>query len=230
MNRMLAIETSSEACSLALSVDGEVRTREYHEPRRHAELLLPAVRELLAEGGLELSGLDAIAFGCGPGSFTSLRIGIGAVQGLAWGAELGVVPISSLAALAQGAADREHAAAGTPILAAVDARMSEVFHGAFAVGASGLVEAQSEEQVSPPGAVEVSSAAQMIGAGNGFERYPELGRIGETFASVHADLWPSAVQVIALARAWLESEDPLPAHAAQPVYVRNHVADKPAAH
>jgi len=110
--RILAIETSAEACSVALAVDDEIEERFELAPMRHAELLLPFVRELLSRAEQPLAGLDAIAFGRGPGSFTSLRIGIGVVQGLAWGADIPVVPVSSLASAAQDAAERAEARAG----------------------------------------------------------------------------------------------------------------------
>ena len=100
-SRLLALETSSEACSIALQWDGVVYSRHEQAQLQHAELLLPWVRELLEEAGATLAELDAITFGRGPGSFTSLRIGIGAVQGLVWGAGLPVIPLSSLAAAAQ---------------------------------------------------------------------------------------------------------------------------------
>ena len=227
MSRLLAIETSSEACSLALSIDGELNLREYHEPRRHAELLLPAVQALLAESGMSLKQLDAIAFGRGPGSFTSLRIGIGAVQGLAWGAELGVVPVSSLAALAQGVTDRHGAGPGTTVITAMDARMGEVFHAHYLVSQAGLVVLQGDEQVANPAAVEIPPVASRIGAGNGFERYAELKRISASLNAVFADLWPSAAGVARLALDWLERKAPLPPHMAQPVYIRDEVAKKP---
>lgn len=228
MSRLLAIETSSEACSVALKVGEDLRIREFDEPRRHAELLLPAVRELLAEAGVELADLDAIAFGRGPGSFTSLRIGIGVVQGLAWGAEVGVVPVPSLAALALGAARRHGGERPATVITAMDARMGEVFHARYRVDEGDVVSLCDEEAVSVPADVELQPAAELIGAGSGFARYAELARRAGALAAVYADLWPSAVEVVALATEWLKSNEPLPAHRAQPVYIRDHVAEKPA--
>jgi len=130
MTKLLAVETSTEICSVALYSDGDCS--EYYEnaPMRHAELLLPAVQTLLDGAGLPLAGLDAIAFGRGPGSFTSLRIGIGVVQGLAWGAGLPVIPVSSLAAVAQAAIAVTTAEIST-ICVAMDARMQEVYTANF---------------------------------------------------------------------------------------------------
>ena len=93
--KLLAIETATETVSVALELNGEVHERYLHAPRQHAELLLPWVEELLAEAGVGFSVLDAIAFSRGPGSFTSLRIGIGVVQGLAWASDCPVIPVSS---------------------------------------------------------------------------------------------------------------------------------------
>ena len=101
---LLAIETATETCSVALAVNGEVMELYEHAPRQHAELLLPWVQQLLAEAELGFTSLNGIAFSRGPGSFTSLRIGIGVVQGLAWASGRGVIPVSSLAATAQTAA------------------------------------------------------------------------------------------------------------------------------
>ena len=226
MNKLLAIETSSEACSVALAVGDEVLSRDFVEPRRHAELLLPTVQELMAEGEMTLADLDAIAFGRGPGSFTSLRIGIGVVQGLAWGAELGVVPVSSLAALAQGAASSQDLQAGISIVAAMDARMGEVFAARFEVGNDGLVKLVGEEQVCPPGELMWPVDAPRVAVGNGFSRYEELEERTDRFEAVYTDLWPSAASLVTLARAWLENNAPLPAHQAQPLYVRDNVARK----
>ncbi|UCE90616.1 MAG: tRNA (adenosine(37)-N6)-threonylcarbamoyltransferase complex dimerization subunit type 1 TsaB, partial [Pseudomonadota bacterium] len=126
--KLLAIETATEACSVALAVDGDVRDRFEIAPRGHAGLVLPMAKALLAEAGLGLRELDALVFGRGPGAFTGLRIAAGVVQGLAYGAELPVVPVSSLATLAQGVSAQTGA---SDVLAVFDARMGEVYWGAF---------------------------------------------------------------------------------------------------
>jgi tRNA threonylcarbamoyladenosine biosynthesis protein TsaB len=225
MTRLLAIETSSEACSLALSVDGRLSEAHEHAPMRHAELLLPGVERLLAEAGLELSALDAIAFGRGPGSFTSLRLGIGVVQGLAWAAGLPVVPVSSLAAVAQEACERAPAASGR-IRVAVDARMQEVFTAEFEPGPGGLVRPCGEEIVCAPSAL-LPVAPPAIAAGNGFARFAELEPLCRSAAACFPDLWPRAAMILRLAEGWLATHAPLPAALAQPVYIRNDIAVKP---
>jgi len=226
MTNLLAIDTSSEACSVALNIGGEVRERHEHAPVRHAELLLPAIRGLLAEAGISLSALDAIAFGRGPGSFTSLRIGIGVVQGLARAAGLPVVPQSSRAAVAQSAAGRSGPAAGR-IHVAVDARMQEVFSAVFALGRNGLVRPVGEEQVGPPAAILDAMEPPYVAAGNGFARFAELQPAVQAAVASFPELAPSAAMIARLALDWLEHNEPLPAAMAQPVYVRNKVAEKP---
>jgi tRNA threonylcarbamoyladenosine biosynthesis protein TsaB len=229
VTQLLAIETSSEACSVALSWSGEVRQWQQHAPLRHAELLLPAVRALLGEAGVSLGSLDALVFGRGPGSFTSLRIGIGVVQGLAWGAELPVVPVSSLAAVAQQLVWNCSVPLQFPanILVALDARMNEVFHCTYGVDELGRLQELAPEAVSPASAVNAGQPGLTTAAGNGFERYPELALLGRSLCRVHAGLVPTAAALLPLAEQWLRSHQALPAAQAQPVYVRNHVADKP---
>lgn len=227
VTKLLAIETSSEACSVACSVNGQSSERVYHEPRRHAELLLPAIRELLSEHGIALSELDAVAFGRGPGSFTSLRIGIGVVQGLAWGAGLGVVPVSSLAALAQGLVTLHDISPGTSVVVAMDARMDEVFHARYRVGESGLVELAGKEQVAPPSSVQFPGDEPYVYAGTGFGRYPEL-QASNPGMKVYEDQWPQAASVLKLGEDWLSDNEALPAHRAQPLYIRDDVAKKSA--
>ena len=228
MNNLLSIETSSESCSVALSTLENTWEKFENAPRRHAELILPMVRSLLAEAELSLDQLDGIAFGRGPGSFTSLRIGIGVVQGLAWGVDLPVVPVSSLAAVAQAAIER-----GTPpgvcrVCVAMDARMQEVYTSNFAVDVDGFVIPSGEEKVCPPGEVRPEGTAGVCAAGSGFEVYPELEKLAGELGLYIRDCWPRAGAISRLAVRWLEHNKPLPAAQAQPVYIRNQVATKPA--
>lgn len=225
MTKLLAVETSAEACSVCLNCEGEISVFFEHAPMRHAELLLPAVQSLLDQAGLPLADLDAIAFGRGPGGFTSLRIGIGVIQGLAWGAGLPVVPVSSLAAVAQDAFELTEGSAQS-VCVAMDARMNEVYTGSFHCTAGEVVEADGEERVCPPGEIAAPAPGSFIAAGNGFDRFDELQSLGQKAIACHAGIWPRAEVVARLALKWMESHEPLAAGLAQPVYVRNQVATK----
>jgi tRNA threonylcarbamoyladenosine biosynthesis protein TsaB len=224
----LSIETSAESCSVALSILDNTREKFEHAPRRHAELILPMVSSLLAEAELALGQLDGIAFGRGPGSFTSLRIGIGVVQGLAWGVDLPVVPVSSLAAVAQAALERCPSPGLSRVCVAMDARMQEVYTANFEVDVDGFVIPSGQERVCPPGEVGPEETARVCAAGNGFEVYPELEKLAGELGLCIPDCWPRASAISRLAARWLENNKPLPAAQAQPVYIRNQVAIKPA--
>jgi tRNA threonylcarbamoyladenosine biosynthesis protein TsaB len=226
VTKILSIETSSESCSVALSFEGDIRERFEQAPMRHAELVLPMVEDLLTEAGISLRQLDAIAFGRGPGSFTGLRIGIGVVQGLAWGARRPVVPISSLAAVAQTFFDRHQPGSLKRVCVAMDARMQEVYTAQFALAADGLVESASEERVCTPESIEFADSEPVGAAGNGFARYDSLARSGAMLAWCVPDCWPHAAAISRLAARWLQSNAPLPAHEAQPVYIRDKIAEK----
>ena len=147
--KILALDTATEACSVALGVGDRVLERYVELERGHAEQLLPMVDELLAEGGVALGALDAIAFGRGPGGFTGVRLAASVAQGLAFGAGIGVVPVSDLAAVAQRAVGL--VAGVRRVLAVNDARMREVYWAEFAV--HGLVTPGGIERVSPAAAV-----------------------------------------------------------------------------
>jgi len=219
---LLAIETATETVSVALAVDGEVLERYRHAPRQHAELLLPWVEELLAETGLGFKSLDAIAFSRGPGSFTSLRIGIGVVQGLAWASDLPVIPVSSLAATAQ-TAYREGIDSA---LVALDARMNEVFTGVFEANSNGIMMPVGMERVCRPEDVQPPLNSATHGIGIGFDRYAALDELSARLLSIRPDIWPKASSVLELAIEWLRTNKALPAEQAQPVYLRDNVAKK----
>ena len=219
---LLAIETATETCSVALAVNGEVLERYQHAPRRHAELLLPWVESVLAEADIGFTSLDAIAFSCGPGSFTSLRIGIGVVQGLAWASDRPVIPVSSLATTAQCVVSEGVDSA----LVALDARMNEVFTGTFEVNANGIMMPVGAERVCSPDDIQPPVNPETHGIGIGFDRYPDLLKLSESLAGVNPHIWPKASSVLTLAQEWLRTSEALPAEQAQPVYLRDNVAKK----
>lgn len=217
--KILAIDTATERCSVALRADERCVERAIDTARGHGDLVLPMVEEVLRESGLALRELDGIAYGRGPGAFTGVRIAIGVVQGLAYGAERPTVGISNLAAVAQQVAhqvsDREDR-----ILVCMDARMAEVYWGLFAVGGEGLVKPVGDEHVGSPDAVSVRQAAVL--AGTGFKAYPELRkRFAE--GSVRDQVLPHAREIAQLAELELRGGRGQPAAHAQPVYLRDRV-------
>ena len=149
MSTLLALDTATEACSVALLHDGKVTSHYEVIPRLHAQRLLPMVQDILGEAGIALSAVDAIAFGRGPGAFTGVRIAIGVVQGLAFALQKPVLPISDLAVLAQ-RAHREHGAA--QVAAAIDARMDEVYWGCYREEAGEMLLQGAEAVLAPEAA------------------------------------------------------------------------------
>jgi tRNA threonylcarbamoyladenosine biosynthesis protein TsaB len=224
--RVLALDTSTECCSVALLLDGRMRLRAEITERSHADLVLPMVDEVLTEAGCALRDLDGVAFGRGPGAFTGLRIAAGVAQGLAFGAGLEVAPVSSLAAVAS-------QVAGTPgevVLACNDARMGEVYWGVFLLEADGLVSALATESVSPPILVGEGSPPASHAAGNALHRYPELVvRLAALGLQIRDSLLPRADAVARLGARMLAGGQGLPADQALPVYVRDQVARPPGA-
>jgi len=220
--KILALDTATEACSVALGI-GEQRLERYEElDRGHAERLLPMVDALLAEAGISLSSLDAIAFGRGPGAFTGVRLAASVAQGLAFGAGVGVVPVSDLAAVAQRALAANPAAGH--VLAVNDARMREVYWAVFRAGE--WAEPAGAEQVSPGANVALPEgvAGLWLAAGRGLRASPELAaRCLAAGAELHADLLPRAAEVLQLARPAVAAGQILPPERALPVYVRDRV-------
>jgi len=222
--RVLALDTSTECCSVALLLGGDMRLRAEITERSHADLVLPMVDALLTEAGLVLEDLDGIAFGRGPGAFTGLRIAAGVVQGLAFGAGLGVAPVSSLAAVAAQVA----AAPGEVVLACNDARMGEVYWGVFRRDADGLVSALAPESVSAPDRVGEGAPPAAHAAGNALARHPALAaRLAAQGLQLHEGLLPRADAIARLGARVLAAGQGLPADQALPVYVRDDVARPP---
>jgi tRNA threonylcarbamoyladenosine biosynthesis protein TsaB len=191
--KLLAIDTATESCSAALLIDTSVRSREVEMERGHAERILPMVDQLLAEAGIALNDLDAIAFGRGPGSFTGVRLATTVTQGLAFGAGLGVVPVSDLQAVAQRVLDTDPTA--PRVLVCNDARMSEVYWGCYERGGDGLARPEGEERVSKPTEVKLPPTWTMTivtPAGRGFIAYAEALRVAVPNATPRA-LHPTSV-------------------------------------
>ncbi len=217
---LLAIDTATEQCSVALSYGTHCIMRCVQTPRGHAELVLPMVQDVMAEAGLGFTQLKAIAFGRGPGAFTGVRIAIGVAQGLAFAADLPLLPVSDLAAVAQQAAATVPADA--QILVCMDARMGEVYTGLFIPAVDGMVEPRGTEQVCPPERVAIVAGDLTIGLGTGFRAYPSL-RERYSGITLIDDVLPRATEIARLGiRDW-HSGLAVSAELAAPVYLRDQV-------
>jgi len=224
--KLLAVETATEACSAALYLDGEVIERYQVSPREHAQLILPMIDGLMAEAGLKLSELDALAFGRGPGSFTGVRIATGVIHGIALGGELAVVPVSTLAAVAQDFFARQGEGFDTAFTA-MDARMGEIYFAVYRRDASGFAVLLGEEKVTPADLItfpDLSGAG--IGTGWGVYHDVLLQRLGGRVGLIETDNLPRAGAIARLGARGFELGLAVDVEAAQPVYLRNKVAKK----
>jgi len=220
--KLLAIETATEACSAALLLDGEIRLRYEIKPRGHSELILGMMEDLLAEAGLGLRGLDALAYGRGPGSFTGVRIASSVIQGAAFACDLPVVPVSTLAALAQ----RAFREKGEPnLLPAYDARMGELYWAAYQVGEEDLVSLVVPEEVADAEGVRLPPMGEWYGVGSGWAVQGErlAARLGEDLLGYQARMHCSAREVVQLAAADFQRGLAVAAEEALPVYLRDRV-------
>lgn len=225
--KLLALDTSSEGCSAALLVDGKLSERFEIAPRGHTKLLMPMVRELLAEANVAPGELDTLAFACGPGSFTGIRIATGVAQGLAWGLNVPVVPVSSLATVALGAMETMDVGEQGGVAVAFDARMGELYWGCF-VCHDGLPVLQGEERVCSPSLVTFEGDAQAwSGAGRGWAFQQNMpSEVADQVVAVDDSLIPRAAWVAKLAEIGFRNGQGVPAEQAQPAYIRNEVAWK----
>lgn len=224
--KILAIETATEACSAALLMDGEIIDRFEVAPREHGNLILSMVDELLCEAGVKLQQMDALAFGRGPGSFTGVRMATGVIQGLAFGVDLPVAPVSTLAALAQQALPKPE---GQTLYAALDARMGEVYWCEYK-NVKGVLNTVSNECVISPLKIKVQQEKMAIGIGHGWDTYgnelTQLVNAKELLLLPNA--LPRAREVAQLAVGVIDSGQAVSADNALPVYLRDNVAKKKA--
>lgn len=224
--RILAIDTATEACSVALWNNGEKHALFEICPREHTQRILPMVQQILAESGVSLNQLDALAFGRGPGSFTGVRIGIGIAQGLAMGADLPMIGVSTLATMAQGAFRQMGA---TQVLAAIDARMGEVYWGQYQRQNDGVWVGENTEAVFTPERAQqnvMALAREWASVGTGWGTYPDMAAAtpitlvdGQITLPQAEDMLPLALVDFALGKMTAVEN-------AQPTYLRNEVTWK----
>lgn len=217
---ILAFDTSTEYCSVALWVDGVVTVREVRAGQSHSSLLLPMVDEVLGEAGVALEALDGIAYGSGPGSFTGLRIACGVAQGLALGGDLPVLGVCTLLAVAQGVS-------APRVISCLDARMGEVYHAAYQRDGEAWCEV-CEPGLYAPGAVPLPEGEGWLGCGSGFAAYGDAlaERFGAALAATRPDDYPHAARIAALVAPRFARGEGRDAALAAPLYIRNKVALK----
>jgi tRNA threonylcarbamoyladenosine biosynthesis protein TsaB len=220
--KLLAIDTSTLACSVGACAGARVATRHEERDREHTKLLVPMIRAVLAETGIGTGELDAVVLGNGPGSFIGLRIAASVAEGIAFAAGLGIVPVSSLAALALQAGRP-----GELVAVAQDAHMSEVYLGLYRIGASGLPVAISPERLQAPKVID-ELCASTVAAGAGWLRYPALFEANrEQIARMSDALYPRAEALLRLGAHAFRELGAIAPEAVVPTYLRHEVARRP---
>jgi tRNA threonylcarbamoyladenosine biosynthesis protein TsaB len=220
--KLLAIDTATERCSVAIIEDGKTWSRGAPTARGHADMILSMIDEVLGDAGLTLEQIEGLAFGRGPGSFTGVRIAVSVIQGLALARQLKVAGVSNLAAVAQQAVTTQGLPSGSSVLVCMDARMIEVYWARYRVTANGLVELVGEEQVSPPSLVTVDAASLAVGVGTGWRAYPQLLGSYPTLP-IDDSMLPRALEIAQLGIVEFGANRATTAALAQPVYLRDQV-------
>lgn len=225
--KLLAIETATEACSAAVLIDQDVIEHYQYAPREHNQLILPMMAKVMQEADIKLADLDAIAFGCGPGSFTGVRIATGIAQGVSLGLDLPVIPVSTLAALAHDALTLNEADVA---YSCIDARMNEVYWGVYGRDNAGGVELLVSERVCAAADVPPDTIGKpAVATGSGWETYADIlsGRVGSALKSIMREKYPRAASVARLAARDYRNGRTCPAELAQPTYLRDKVVNLP---
>lgn len=226
--KLLALDTSSIACSVALQLDGTIIERHEEQPREHTRILMPMIQSVFDEAGTTLSELDAIVLGNGPGSFIGMRIGASVAQGLAFGSGLKIVPVSSLAAVAAQVFEEDDAA---EVVVTQDAHMQEVYLGIYRRDADGMPAEVMAEQLHGLGVISQCSESDeksRVAAGFGWQRYPEiLAANTRYFAAVADVLYPTARHLLPLGSAGFAQDRAVDPRDVEPAYLRQKVAEIP---
>jgi len=219
---ILALDTSTEHCSVALWQDGAVIERAVSAGQSHSEMLIGMADAVLAEGGKQLAGLDGIAYGQGPGSFTGLRIACAVAQGLAFPADIPLAGIGTLHAMAL-------ACDAPRVVCCLDARMQEIYHAAFMRNGDVYVEVSAPRVCTPAAAPELPGQG-WTGCGSGFAAYRNVLQqgYGAALAQVMDDVYPHARDIARLAAPVFAAGQGVRAEEAAPLYIRDKVALKTA--
>jgi len=220
MTTILALDTSTDFCSIALWQDGILCDRHEHKPRQHTRELLPMVDDILKRAQMTLRDIDAIAFGAGPGSFTGLRICLGFAQGLAYSVDVPLIPVSTLKAMALRAI-KEHGAGDITVIQ--DARMNELYVGRYQGSTASDLVAIEADALSKPEDFSVDSHALILGTG--FNLLDETAR-DSLNSGYRGEIEPRAIEIAELALLDFKQNNVVPAHLAEPVYLRNEVSWK----
>lgn len=220
--RILALDTSTEACSVALKSGDEISERFEVMPRQHALKLLPMIETLLNESDLSITQLDYLTFACGPGSFTGIRIAAGVVQGLAYAADLPVVQVSTLAALAQGVVRKRTCTGVVPVL---DAFMGEVYWAQFRATDGVVQRVEPDTLISPeqmaPKFLAVDEPGNWVGAGPGWRlRSKFSSEVQKFFQTIDEEFLPHAKDLLPLAASKFAQGGQVSAELALPTYLR----------
>ena len=222
--KLLAIDTATEACSAALYIDGHITEHYELAPREHTKLLLPMIDSLMTEANIDAQDLDALAFGRGPGSFTGVRIATGVIQGIAFAADLPVVPVSTLAAIAQDCIEKTE---NDCVFTAVDARMDEIYWAVYLRNSENFAELSGQESV---GAVANIDCLELkgFGIGSGWKIHEAklTTHLTDFVTGYDANYLPKASVIARLGIHGFKNNQAVPVEQAMPVYLRDKVAKK----
>lgn len=223
--KILAIDSATDACSVALLTENKIIETFQMAPQQHGSLLLPMIQELLTQAKLSLSSLQALAFSCGPGSFTGIRIAAGIIQGLAMSADLPVILISTLQIMAQGAFREKNI---PRVIVSLDARMNEIYWGVYQLDTNQIMQAIIPDNLYHPAEVPLPPENNWLGVGNGWKTYRDIlkQKCQNKIVDIDADQYPHAKDILTIALEHYKQGNTVTADQALPIYLRDETAWK----
>lgn len=221
MCKLLALETTTAACSVALWINGEITQRFEIVPQKHAEVILDWIDGLLHTAGVKLKNLDAIAFGSGPGSFMGVRIATGVAQGISYGVDLPVIPVSTLQALAQASYQKVNS---ERVTAGWDARMDSIYWGVYQIDDKKIMRVIMDDRLDNPKDIKFTQKYG-IGVGNAWKVYQDS--LSPDFHFIENEIYPDAAAILRIAYYKLKNNELITPEKAEPTYIRENVAHPP---